>query len=189
MDCIDCHNRPTHIYHSPVDSVNLALYTGRMARTLPNIKEQAVKALTKKYDTTVDAARGIAETLTTFYQSRYPASAKTNTALITQSVGETQRIYRHNFFPRMNVSWRVYPDNLGHQNFPGCYRCHDGNHTSADDKTITHDCSACHTLIMQGQAGKLEANLAGVEFKHPVDISGLWKQTKCSDCHSGSLVE
>ena len=189
MDCIDCHNRPTHIYHSPVDSVNLALSSGRMARALPHIKEQTVKALTKKYDTTAAAVRGIAETLTTFYQSRYSAFAKTNAALIAQAVGETQRIFQHNFFPGMKVNWRVYPDNLGHQNFPGCYRCHDGNHTSADGKTITHDCSACHTLIMQGQAGKLESNLAGLEFKHPVNISGVWKQTKCSDCHSGSLVE
>ena len=189
MDCIDCHNRPTHIYHSPVDSVDLALHTGRIDRTIPHIKEQAVQALTKKYGATGDAAHGIAETLTTFYQSKYPAFAKTNATLLTQAVAETQRIYTQNFFPSMNVTWRVYPDNIGHLNFPGCYRCHDGNHTSADGKTITHDCKACHTLVAQGPAGKLDTNLAGLHFKHPVDISGMWQQMKCSDCHAGALVE
>jgi nitrate/TMAO reductase-like tetraheme cytochrome c subunit len=189
MDCIDCHNRPTHVYHAPTDSVDLALQTGRIDRTIPHIKEQAVQALTRKYSTTGDAGRGIAETLTTFYQSKDPAFARTNATLIAQAVAETQRIYTQNFFPSMNVNWRVYPDNIGHLNFPGCYRCHDGNHTSADGKTITHDCNACHTLVAQGPAGKLETNLAGLDFKHPQDISGLWQQMKCSDCHAGSLVE
>ena len=90
----------------------------------------------------------------------------------------------------MKVDWRVYPDNIGHINFPSCYRCHDGNNNSADGKkTIVHNCDACHTLIVQGPEGKLETSLAGLEFKHPVDISGQWKQTNCSDCHAGSLVE
>jgi len=189
MDCIDCHNRPTHIYHAPVDSVDLALQTGRIDSAIPHIEEQAVHALIKKYTTTGDAERGIAEALTAFYQSQYPEFARTNATLIAQAVAETQRIYTRNFFPGMNVDWRVCPDNIGHLNFPGCYRCHDGNHTVADGKTITHDCNACHSLVAQGPAGKLETNLAGLEFKHPVDISGLWQQMKCSDCHAGSLVE
>jgi len=189
MDCIDCHNRPTHIYHSPVDSVDLALYTGRINQAIPHIKEQAVQALTGKYATTAAAVQGIAKTLTTFYESKYPAFAKTNATLITRAAAETQRIYAHNFFPSMKVTWRVYPDNIGHLNFPGCYRCHDGNHQSADGKTISHDCKACHIIVAQGPEGKVASNLAGLEFKHPVDISGLWQQMKCSDCHAGNLVE
>jgi nitrate/TMAO reductase-like tetraheme cytochrome c subunit len=189
MDCIDCHNRPTHIYRSPVDSVDLALQTGRIDRAIPHIKEQAVHALAKKYQTTGDAKHTIAETLTRFYQSKYPAIANANATLITKAIAETQSIYTQSFFPSMNVNWRVYPDNIGHLNFPGCYRCHDGNHSSTDGKTIRHDCNACHTLIAQGPAGKLETNLAGLDFKHPVDISGAWQQMNCSDCHAGSLVE
>jgi nitrate/TMAO reductase-like tetraheme cytochrome c subunit len=189
MDCIDCHNRPTHIYHSPVDAVDLALYTQRIDRTLPRIKEQAVRALTGNYATTVEADRGISQALTDFYRTKYPAIAETNAAGIAQAVEETQRIYAHNFFPDMKVNWRVYPNNIGHWDFPGCYRCHDGNHTSADGKTISHDCTVCHTIVAQGPEGKLETNLNGVGFKHPTDISDMWQQMKCSDCHAGALVD
>ena len=186
MDCIDCHNRPTHIYRDPIAAVNLALQTGRMDRAIPHIREQAVRALTMTYGTTADAERGIAETLQTFYRSNDATFAAANATLITRAIAETRRLYAQNFFPGMKVSWRVYPDNIGHLNFPGCYRCHDGKHTSTDGRTITHDCNACHTLIAQGQDGNLENNLAGLEFRHPVDISGMWRDTKCSECHTGS---
>ncbi len=189
MDCIDCHNRPTHIYHSPVASVNLALQTGRIDRIIPGVKEQAVHALTGKYKTTDEAERRIADTLMRYYQSEYPAFAKASPVLITQAATETQRIYRQNFFPGMKVDWQAHPDNIGHKDSPGCYRCHDGNHTSADGKTITRDCTACHTLIAQGPADSLESSVTGLEFKHPVDISEAWKEMNCSDCHDGSMVE
>jgi hypothetical protein len=35
---------------------------------------------------------------------------------------------------------------------PGCFRCHDGNHTSADGQTITNDCSACHQIVASGES-------------------------------------
>jgi hypothetical protein len=189
MDCIDCHNRPTHIYHSPVDSVDTALRTGRINRDLPSIKKEAVQTLAKSYPSTEQALSDISKTLTEFYETNYPGLAKTNSQWVAAAVKEVQNIYRHNFFPSMKVSWQVYPDNIGHLNFAGCYRCHDGNHTSAAGKTITHDCQACHTIVAEGPEEKQETSLAGLEFKHPVDISGLWQQMKCSDCHAGSLVE
>ena len=189
MDCIDCHNRPTHIYHAPVDSVNTALRSGRIDHTLPFIKKQAVQALAKTYPDTEQALSGISKTLTEFYETNYPGLAKTNSQSMVAAVTEVRDIYRHNFFPDMKVNWSVYPDNIGHMNFPGCNRCHDGSHSNADGKMIVHNCNACHTIIVQGPAAKPETSLAGLEFKHPVDISGQWKQTKCSDCHAGSLVE
>ena len=189
MDCIDCHNRPTHIYHAPVDSVNTALHSGRIDHQLPSIKKEAVQALVKTYPDTEQALASISKTLTEFYETNYPGLTKTSSQSVVAAVTEVQSIYRRNFFPGMQVNWRVYPDNIGHMNFPGCYRCHDGDHRSADGKKIVHDCNACHTIIVQGPAAKPETSLAGLEFKHPVDISGLWKQTKCSDCHAGSLVE
>ena len=189
MDCMDCHNRPTHIYHAPVDSVDTAISSGRIDHNLPYIKKNAVQALAKTYLNTEQALTSISKNLTEFYERSTPGLAKTNSPLVVAAVKEVQNIYRHNFFPGMKVDWRVYPDNIGHMNFPGCFRCHDGNHTSAEGKTITHDCAACHTIIVQGPEGKLETSLAGLEFKHPVDISGQWQQTNCSDCHAGSLVE
>lgn len=189
IDCVDCHNRPTHIFHSPVDSVDLALQTGRLNQTIPYIKQQAVRVLTGEYRSTADAEQGITKTLTTFYQSKYAEFTKTNEPLIRETISEIQRIYKQNFFPAMKVSWRVYPDNIGHWDFPGCYRCHDGNHSSADGKTITHSCNACHTIIAQGPQGREKNSLAGLEFQHPVDIDALWKETNCSECHAGALAE
>jgi len=189
IDCIDCHNRPTHIFHSPVDAVDLALQNGRINRTIPHIKEQAVRVLTKHYPTSSDAARGIKETLTTFYRSNYDGFAKNNGPLISRAVAEIRQIYEHNFFPSMKVAWDVYPDNIGHWDFPGCYRCHDDKHTSAEGKTITHECNACHTIVAQGPTGREESSLAGLKFKHPVDIGGMWRETICSECHTGALTE
>ena len=90
----------------------------------------------------------------------------------------------------MKVNWREYPDNIGHMNFPGCFRCHDGDHVSPDGKTISRDCNVCHTIVGQGPGEKLSTiSLQGMEFRHPVDISDAWQQMKCSDCHDGALAE
>jgi nitrate/TMAO reductase-like tetraheme cytochrome c subunit len=190
MDCIDCHNRPTHVYHAPVTAVNLAISTGRIDSTLPFIKRQAVRALTAAYPTTDSAVTGIAAGLRAFYDSAYPGVAASRAAALQRAVGEVQTIYRENFFPRMKVSWQVYPDNIGHKNFPGCFRCHDGTHVSADGRVIPHDCTTCHTIIAQGPgpaAGAIAP--AGLPFRHPVDIGGVWQSVLCSDCHHGAMVE
>jgi hypothetical protein len=187
MDCIDCHSRPTHIYVSPVHSVDLAISTGRIDEKIPYIKRQAVQALTRKWQSTDEALRGIAKTLTTYYQTKQGAFAKANVQRLKQAIAEVQTIYTHNFFPAMKVNWSVYADNIGHKDFPGCFRCHDGGHVSADGKTITHDCRACHTIIAQGPGRELPTITAeGLEFKHPVDISGMWRQMMCTGCHNGT---
>ncbi|MGD8329864.1 MAG: NapC/NirT family cytochrome c [Acidobacteriota bacterium] len=186
LDCIDCHNRAAHDFDPPVVSADLALQGGRIDRTIPDVKEQVVEALTSEFDSKKDSDDGISKALTSYYQSHHPQFASANASLITTAVAETQRIYKQTFFPDMKVDWRVYPDNVGHLNSPGCYRCHDGKHTSGDGKTITHSCNACHTIIAQGAPGSLDTSVTGLAFKHPVDIAGMWQQTKCSECHDGS---
>lgn len=190
MDCVDCHNSPTHIFHTPVYSVDLAMSTGRIPPEIPEIKQEAVHALTGKYRTTSVALQGISEALTSYYRSNYPGFARTNSAMLAKAVDEVRRIYTYNFFPEMKVDWRVYPDNVGHLNSSGCFRCHDGNHVNAAGKPITHDCQACHVIIAQGTGAELaEISPRGLAFKHPVDIGGMWKQYNCDFCHTGSLVE
>ena len=188
MDCIDCHNRPTHIYQSPVNAVDLALSTGRIDRTLPYIKRQAVQALASPYATTAQAQRSISDTLMAFYRSRYDSLVRANPASIARSIAETQRIYAQNFFPAMKVSWRAYPNDIGHWDFVGCDRCHDGSHASAGGRTISSACTTCHTIVAQGGA-RMDSSLAGLGFRHPVDIGDGWQQAKCSDCHGGALVD
>ena len=189
MDCIDCHNRPTHIYDPPVYSVDLAMATNRIDPAIPFIKKEAVLALTGKYATTADALTGMSRALRGFYSARYPEFAARNPRLLEDAFAAVEQIYVHNFFPDMKADWRAYADNVGHKDFPGCYRCHDGKHVSADGKRVTHDCDACHTIVAQGAEGSIERRLEGLAFRHPVDIGDVWKQASCSDCHDGALVQ
>lgn len=189
MDCMDCHNRPTHIFHPPSHSVNLALATGRIDPTLPDIKRTGVKVLAAKYPTTAAALNAIKKGVETFYHDKYPNLAQERGDAILSAISELQDIFRNNFFPEMKVRWDIYPDNIGHLIFPGCYRCHDGLHKSADGKVITKDCTACHTIMAQGkrQTMAFSTGLTGLVFQHPEDIGGLWQEMKCSDCHTGEL--
>jgi hypothetical protein len=180
MDCIDCHNRPSHIYRAPARAVNLAMSTGRISTEIPGIKRRATQILTAEYETTDEALVAISAAL----EDAYAGSVEPD--LLAQADTELRRIYETNFFPEMKVNWRVYPDHVGHTLYPGCYRCHDGQHTSSDGKVITHDCNACHIIISQG-TGEMAETLspAGLEFIHPTDIGEMWKFVNCSVCHTG----
>ncbi len=181
MDCMDCHNRPAHRYQTPNSAVNLAISLKHIDPALPYVKTNALFALTRTYTNEAQALRGIATVLS----ERYPADkfAKCQDS-VRQTIGTVQAIYTNNFFPEMKASWKVYPDNIGHKEWPGCFRCHDGNHKTADGKrTIkANDCKACHTIIAQGTGAELEQmSPTGQKFKHPADeVDG-----GCNDCHTG----
>jgi len=175
MDCMDCHNRPSHRYVPPDQAVNLAMELGQIDPTLPWIKTNAVFALTRKYNTDAEAKTGIATALT----ERYPQDPR-----IAPAIATVQRIYADNFFPEMKANWSVYPDNLGHMLWPGCFRCHDGMHKAEDGKqTIkANDCNACHTILAQGSGAELQQMTPGGQpFKH----TGGDYDLSCSDCHTG----
>ncbi len=187
MDCVDCHNRPTHIFRAPDRSVDIALADGRMDASLPYIKRQAVTALVASYGSRDQAMRGIDTALREYYQKNYPQVYATRQASIDSAVGYVQDTYTHNFFPFMKVRWDTYFMNDTHFYFLGCDRCHDGRHKSVDGKVIRSDCRACHKILQQGQAGKLEFAVTpeGLEFRHPVDIGTAWAEQPCSACHTG----
>jgi hypothetical protein len=189
MDCMNCHNRPTHIFNSPSYSMNLALGTGKIDSTLPFIKQNGVELLSKHYDSTKAALKGIEDGVNKFYEENHSESTNHSANSISDAVAQIQDIYLNNFFPRMKVRWDIYPNNIGHLNFPGCFRCHDGLHKSAEGKVIPRKCTTCHTIISQGRPGNMEYSLElnGLEFRHPEDIGEMWKQIKCSECHSGEL--
>jgi hypothetical protein len=186
MDCIDCHNRPAHGYRTPSRSVNEAIAAGQISQTLPFIKKNAVEVLTGSYETTTEALNKIEATLSEQYKSF------ANHTLVSQAITEVKKIYSNNFFPEMKADWRRYPSNIGHTVFPGCYRCHDGQHVSSEGKPIRHDCNLCHTILSQGQGEQLtRLSAKGDEFQHPSDIGDLWKEkeSNCTDCHNGALVK
>ena len=156
MDCIDCHNRPTHTFELPGPALDQAMARGRVSPTLPYIKKEAMIALKTPYPNRPAARREIAATLNDFYQKSYPDVYRNQHALLETSIGGVEEIYLDNVFPAMNIAWGTYPNNLGHTDFPGCFRCHDGSHTSPEGKTIPNDCNTCHTILaMQEQNPKV----------------------------------
>jgi hypothetical protein len=147
MDCIDCHNRPTHAFELPENAVDTRMARGLVSPELPFIKKKAVELLKIDYPDRETAAKRIVEELTSYYRSKYPDIYNTKRALVEQSADNIAKIYLQNIFPEMKVTWGVHPNNIGHNDSPGCFRCHDGSHTSADGQTISNDCTACHNLL------------------------------------------
>jgi NapC/NirT cytochrome c family protein len=147
MDCVDCHNRPTHDFDLPENAVDKQMSRGHISPELPFIKKKAVEVLKVNYTARDVARQSITGEIDKFYQTNYPQIYQTQRAVVEQSGQEVANIYLRNIFPEMRVTWGVHPNNLGHNDSPGCFRCHDGSHTSADGKTITNDCSACHQVL------------------------------------------
>lgn len=185
MDCIDCHNRPTHIYHPPARSVNHVMSLGWVDPRLPNVKSVSVAALENDYSTKTTALDSIRMNIEGYYQKSYPELAIRKKMEIDRTVAEVQKIYSRNYFPEMKVNWKRFPDNIGHLYYPGCFRCHDGKHVSAEGKVLSRDCNTCHVILAQQmERDTLRISLGGLDYKHPVDIGDAWKDTNCNECHN-----
>lgn len=182
IDCIDCHNRPTHIYQHPEFAVNRAMEQGTIDEKLPEIKSAAVEALEKEgYKTEAEALTGLDKQIREFYAKNH---ANADQKSIGNAISAIQDIYKGNYFPDMNVSWKAYPNNLDHLHSAGCFRCHDGKHVSDKGKVISRDCQTCHVFVSQKGPGKpATVKMDGQEFRHPVDVGDEWKTSLCMDCH------
>lgn len=188
MDCIDCHTRPSHVFTPPDQSIDNSLLAHRLDPQMPFIKEQAVTALTVSYNNTEQAKAGIAKALTDFYSSKYPDKYGASSEILQQAIREVQRVYSTTIFPYMKVDWRTHPNNIGHYYFQGCFRCHDGQHVSADGKVIPKSCNTCHTVLSQTETQlPVTQTTPAVAFKHPIDLGDL-TQVNCSDCHTGGAM-
>ena len=183
MDCIDCHNRPAHIYLSPNQAVDRSLDAGRLDVMLPFIKAKAVETLSKPYNTEEEALATIAADIDGYYRTAHADLYNSQPELVRAAVAELQNIYSTYFFPEMKTDWNSHPNNIGHFYGQGCFRCHDGQHFSPDGRVIRNECYICHTTLDQTFGGQTISNRAG-EFKHPVNLGdrGNWL---CANCHKG----
>lgn len=208
MNCIDCHNRPAHIYLSPNEAVDDALTANRIDITLPFIKLKAVEVLAKPYLTNDEAVNAIAADLNSYYQTNHADVYGSRRETVNSAIAEVQRIYQTYFFPEMKTNWSTHANNIGHYNAQGCFRCHDGQHFSKEGKVVRNECSICHTTIDQTLGGRTFTPAAGTfqhpvnlgdkntwqcaachkgdrTFKHPLNLGDI-SQFQCSECHSGS---
>jgi NapC/NirT cytochrome c family protein len=147
MDCIDCHNRPSHPFQPPDRALNAAIAAGRIPSSLPFIKKQTLEIVQRSYSSTDDAAQKIPAAIDAFYRTNYAGLYLQNRDQIRKAAEGALAVYNNNVFPDMRITWGTYPDNIGHMDSPGCFRCHDGNHAAAGGKSITQDCGACHNVI------------------------------------------
>lgn len=153
MDCIDCHTRISHLFQSPGDAMDAALAARRIDANIPYIKFQGVQLLSQQYPTTEAGLAAVAG-LEAWYQVNQPEYYTANTASVQQAMIEMQSIFTKTVFPNMKIGWQTHPDNAGHREFPGCFRCHDGKHVSPEGRTVRLECNVCHSIpeVVSGSA-------------------------------------
>jgi hypothetical protein len=185
MDCLDCHNRPSHHFLPPQEFTDLLIASGEIPSVLPEVKRLAMEVFSNRFGDRDSAHRFIAERIGEFYETNYPEIADQEQPLIRQAAAGFITGYSRNMFPEMKVSWDAYPNQIGHVEFNGCFRCHNGNHESEDGQVIPRDCNLCHTILGQGTSEHFETTTVdqSLEFRHPVDIDEAWKELTCADCH------
>ncbi len=185
MDCIDCHNRPTHRFEAPDQLINRAITEGSISSVIPMIKVKAVEVLSKEYKSSSEAVEKIRASLMDYYSKKQSQFYQEHQSELEKAIQSIILIYQKNFFPEMKSRWEAYPDNNGHMISLGCFRCHDDEHKAKSGEVISRDCTLCHTITQQGSGNQVQKDPDGMEFKHPFDNDDSWKSTNCSDCHNG----
>ena len=151
MDCMDCHNRPTHIFRSADEALDEKMITGAIPPEVPFIKRQALALITAPYETSDAALQSVSRGLKEWYAANYPDFAGARKPLLDQAIAGVQQAYRENVFPEMHIGWDTYKNFIGHKNGTGCFRCHDGRHVSESGQIISRDCNCCHIVLAENE--------------------------------------
>ncbi len=187
MDCIDCHNRPSHQFDPPAVSVNTALSKGQISQDLPYIRSVGVALLNAEYSTLEEALAEIPLALLEYYQLEYPGRVDDLRPLIDVAADRLSIIYEANFFPEMRTDYRARENNLSHFVNDGCFRCHGADQQTELGEKLEADCDSCHVIVAQGEsddASELNSDIGGFEFEHPLEIGSVWQTVNCTQCHT-----
>jgi hypothetical protein len=197
MSCYECHNRIGHPIPNPRRGVDAALTSGKIDPSLPYIKREAMRLLWASYPS-AETADAEVNKLASFYELRYPSVFKEKAPQINEAIAQLKVLYRLTATPDMKVTALTYPDSLGHTDYPGCFRCHDGGHFLVRDGAVTTEvipssCDTCHTFPQIGGAvASLPIGIPPVTHKDKeyvfnhrniapsVDPGG----TACGECHA-----
>jgi len=185
MDCMDCHNRPSHSYKSAPVYVDNAMITGAVPVNLPFIKLVAMQVLKGPFTKLDSSLRFIHDSITNFYRISYPAIYKSQRPLIDKAVAGIQDEFKINVFPYMRATSSMYLNHIGHLESDGCFRCHSDRHKTSKGQVISKDCNLCHTIIAQGPTKDMKYSPINetMEFIHPINVKDKWKTSFCSECH------
>jgi len=185
MDCMDCHNRPSHKYLSASKYIDNAIISGLIPSNIPFIKMAAMQALKVTYNTRDSAHMEIKNAVINYYKDEQPDAYTNEFNRIGKAITSIQGEYDQNVFPFMKADATKYLDHIGHLESDGCFRCHSDRHKTASGETISRNCDLCHSILAQGPTGDIKTVALGntMEFIHPVEIRGKWKTAFCSECH------
>ncbi|MFH1699703.1 MAG: NapC/NirT family cytochrome c [Candidatus Zixiibacteriota bacterium] len=186
FDCMDCHNRPSHLFLPPAKAINLALSGDRISTDLPFVREAGLKILVKEYIDMKEARTEILLGLTKYYEEKHPEIAKNMKPEIFEASKALLEIYEQNFFPEMKTDYRVRENYLSHFVNNGCFRCHDRIKENERGEKLSYACNTCHLIVAQGPSSNLDeitGSIIGLDFEHPEDIDEAWKEMLCTDCH------
>ncbi|MCB2184519.1 MAG: NapC/NirT family cytochrome c [Desulfobulbaceae bacterium] len=153
MDCMDCHNRPTHVFKSPDQALDEKMVTGVISPSIPFIKKKSLEVITQKHASSEIAMLTISRTLKEWYSENYPdfIQQQGNKALLDSAIQGAQEAYTENVFHDMNVTWGTYKDFIGHQDGTGCFRCHNEDFESDTGQIITNECDTCHIILAENE--------------------------------------
>ncbi len=163
MQCFDCHNRPAHEFEMPERAVDHAITMGRLPANLPFLKKKAVEVLTAEYATREAAAAEIPVALEKSYAATHVEVLQARAAEIQAAGHVLADIHARNVYPALGVTWGTYPDYSGHQDSPGCFRCHDGQHVAENGDAITNNCFRCHLPAAVGETQPEVLEILGVD--------------------------
>jgi nitrate/TMAO reductase-like tetraheme cytochrome c subunit/mono/diheme cytochrome c family protein len=191
MDCITCHNRVTHRIPKPEVAISQAMSKDLISQDLPYVVRESIALLRGTYpdkETALDAMNGLMD----FYNTNYPQVAAEKSELIYQAISTLQDIYNESVFPDQKIDWDSHPDNLGHKNDPGCFRCHDGKHLSVEGEAVRLECNICHSVPVISGATQLTTDIEIVSGPEPVShtlttwmaLHGRVKDNSCKACHT-----
>lgn len=170
LDCIDCHNRATHIYEDPGDGIDERLALGEIPRSLPFIKRVTMRSVLSRYPDMESAREGIANEMRGFYDRNYPQIALTRAAAMDSAINVLFEMYARNIHPQMKIEWNSYPSHLGHKGGGGCFRCHNQNLVADDGSHISGDCALCHSILAYDSETPFEYLLAPDTAKAEYDM-------------------
>jgi len=150
MDCIDCHNRPTHLFRVPSKALDEVFMARPELLELPFLKRQALAAIKTEHPTHAEGVAAVRSSIEQYYRDSYPQIAADSAELVTEAAEAAAEIYSRSVFPEMKTDWTTHPYNIGHDDFPGCWRCHDDEMATADGAhVIPMDCETCHVFLVE----------------------------------------
>ncbi len=188
VSCVTCHNRVTHNFKFPADSVDEAMSRGQISPEIPEIHKRAVDVLSATYESR-EVAFVAFDALVGYYQSTdyYVGHEKQVDAAI-QTIKD---IYDRTVFLDQKIDWTTHPNNLGHINSPGCFRCHDGKHLNANQEAIRLECNVCHSIpVVAGTEDfvtniEISRGLEPASHRNPnwINLHNQVFDQTCTSCH------